>query len=372
MEIKWTKRYIQNGLLYLFSIHSFRTLLSVRCRSMWHMCLAVVEWRLQRETLWSRPTMIRIEPAAGCNLRCPLCRTPFEKVKKGQKTLLSFGDFKTIFAKLKRSVLRLTFYMEGEPLLNKELFDMVHYAKRLSSVYTSLSTNLTLARTETIEKMIASRLDFLSVSLDGFYQHSYQRYRVGGKVDDVLHAIKKINRQKKTSNQKLPIVEVNMIRFKYITRLEENELRHFCKQNGVDRFVTRPEQYGLWGSYQRSSQQRPSCKCYWPYLSMSIDVSGNVFTCPIAYEQKISAGNLLQQSLTEIWNGPFYRAVRRYLATDNDERRDLPHLPCYDCRWFGKVEASNPVLEARQRLKERRLPVLTDNPERQRNVAIKR
>ena len=93
---------------------------------------------------------------------------------------------------------------------------------------------------------------------------------------------------------------------------------------------------------------------------MSIDADGTAYVCPIAFEQKLSAGNLLKQPLPEIWNGGFYRAIRKYLRDPEDKREGLPQLPCFDCRWFGKVPSTNPVDVRRQWLRRSRLPVLVN------------
>ena len=93
---------------------------------------------------------------------------------------------------------------------------------------------------------------------------------------------------------------------------------------------------------------------------MSIDSDGTTYVCPIAFEQKLPSGNLLKQSLMEIWNSDLYRAIRKYLRSADDKREGLPKLPCFDCRWFGKAPATNPVAMRRDWLKRAGLPVLVD------------
>ena len=69
---------------------------------------------------------------------------------------------------------------------------------------------------------------------------------------------------------------------------------------------------------------------------MSIDCDGAIYPCPIAFEQRISYGNLATSSLEEAWNSELYVATRAYLSRKGDVREDLPTLPCYNCRWYGK------------------------------------
>ena len=71
-----------------------------------------------------------------------------------------------------------------------------------------------------------------------------------------------------------------------------------------------------------------------------MDVDGAVYACPIAFEQQMSYGNLGTTSLDDIWNNELYVATRNYLSREGDDRKGLPTLPCYDCRWYGKCEPS--------------------------------
>ena len=81
---------------------------------------------------------------------------------------------------------------------------------------------------------------------------------------------------------------------------------------------------------------------------MSVDCDGSVYPCPIAFEQRISYGNLATTSLDEIWNGELYVATRTYLSRKEEVCEGLPKLPCYNCRWYGKRPASTDVVEMRK------------------------
>lgn len=335
-------------------------LLKLKPRHVFHGLLSILEWKLGFQRLRSLPTIIRIEPAMVCNLRCPLCSTPWRELPHGQSKYLTFEAFRTIIAKVGTAAFRITFYMDGEPLLNRHLLEMVHHASK-RGIFTSFSSNFTLATDRVVNGILESGLDFLSISLDGFHQETYQRYRVGGDVKKVLDAIAQLMRRRHQLQRQLPYVEVNMIQFIYINAEEEEQLRKFCNDNGVDRFVVRPEQKGLWGTYKPKFDRRPSRQCFWPYVSMSINADGEVYPCPIALEQQISAGNIIRHSVAEIWNGALYQQIRDYVRRKDDIREGPHKLPCFDCRWFGKSEATNPILKNREILARLGLPVLTDS-----------
>jgi radical SAM protein with 4Fe4S-binding SPASM domain len=333
-------RYGMNRLRYLGWIYWRSMLRKLSVRHLVRIALSVVEWRIHKVRVLSRPFAFRIEPASTCNLRCPLCSTTWRTFLTSEKLLLAFEDFKHIYTEIRPYASRITFYMEGEPLMNRHLFTMIRWATSHSRVFTSLSTNLTLLRPHRVEELMDSGLDSVAISLDGFDQKTYERYRVGGQVRDVLDAIRAIADAKKHRSLRRPELIVNMIRFHYTSENEIHQLQDFCNEHGVDQFRVRPEQFGLLGPYTPDLRRRPPRKCHWPWTSMSIDVDGSVYACPIAFEQRISFGNLLREPIDAIWNNDAYQTTRRYLSARADVREKTA-LPCYDCRWYGKSPATD-------------------------------
>jgi radical SAM protein with 4Fe4S-binding SPASM domain len=249
---------------------------------------------------------------------------------------MSLGLFKIIHEKIKSYAVRLTFYMEGEPMMNPQLFDLVEVSTRNNSTFTSFSTNFTLMRERLLEPLLKSQLDWISVSIDGFEQETYEKYRVNGKVKDVLNGIAMTMKYRQQHHLTRPYMEVNMIKFSHVPSEEVDELTSFCDEHGVDTFRLRPDQTGLLGPYTPKIEREPASRCHWPWTSLSIDVDGSVYACPMAFEQRVSYGNLANSRLDEIWNNSMYVATRKYLNRRGDNRVGLPHLPCYDCRWYGK------------------------------------
>jgi radical SAM protein with 4Fe4S-binding SPASM domain len=251
--------------------------------------------------------------------------------------------FKGVLEKIQKHAWRITFYMEGEPMMNPQLFEMIKLSAHDRHIFTSFSTNFTLMREKSLEPLFRSGIDWISVSLDGIRQATYESYRVKGRVEDVLNGIAMIMARRKRNRLRYPYIEVNMIDFYHISAEERNQLENFCAAHGVDQFRVRPEQFGLMGHYEVKTVRETLSKCHWPWISMSIDCDGSVYPCPIAFEQRISYGNLATTSLAEVWNSELYVATRTYLSQKKDLHEGLPKLPCYNCRWYGKIA---PVTDA--------------------------
>ena len=95
---------------------------------------------------------ISIETASKCNLKCRMCSHPGNKRKLH---FLGMDEFKKIINKfLKTKIRRLLFNM-GEPLMNKNLFEMVKYSKE-KGFFVYISTNGQMLNEEIIKKILST------------------------------------------------------------------------------------------------------------------------------------------------------------------------------------------------------------------------
>ena len=101
-------------------------------------------------------------------------------VKKYKKiTMMKLKDFNKIIndctefdAKIK--VLRL--YKNGEPLLNKNISNMIKIAKSSNNFeIIDLTTNATFLNKKLIDELIESKLDKINISINGVDKKSYYR-----------------------------------------------------------------------------------------------------------------------------------------------------------------------------------------------------
>src|SRR5262245_28126253 len=140
------KRYAQNSLLYLSSLHWRAMLKKLTFRQIVQVAHAVAEWMTRRTRCQSRPFSFRIEPSSNCNLRCPLCSTTYRKRDRSQSGNMPLELFKIIHEQIKDYAWRITFYMVGEPMMNPHLFEMIELSTHTGHTFTSFSTNFTLMR----------------------------------------------------------------------------------------------------------------------------------------------------------------------------------------------------------------------------------
>src|SRR5262245_24272790 len=145
-----------------------------------------------------------LEPTRRCNLRCPLCITGRGEVVRAPD--LSAAQFRTILDQFEGGCRSMIFHNYGEPLLNRELPEMIAYAKAQGTGFTSLSTNATLLDEWWCERLATCGLDEIVVCVDGLTQETYERYRVGGKLHKVNAGIRRLVQRVRERGSALQVV----------------------------------------------------------------------------------------------------------------------------------------------------------------------
>ncbi len=133
--------------------------------------------------------MIAWELTRSCNLACRHCRASSEHGTYANE-LSTRECFKLIdeIVSFSKPVIILT---GGEPLLRKDIFEIIEYGKK-QSLTLVMATNGTLLNDENIGKIIASGIKSISVSLDGSEADSHDSLRqVPGAFNQACDGIRK-------------------------------------------------------------------------------------------------------------------------------------------------------------------------------------
>ena len=256
----------------------------------------------------AKPISASIEPANYCNLSCPHCPTGRKLIEKTDKRL-SVSDFKEYIDALLPELMYLNLYFQGEPLLNKELPEMISYASG-KGVFTCVSTNGNALIEDVVKRLSQSGIGRLIICLDGATEESYTQYRVGGDFDKVVRGISLAVRYG------LP-VEVQCLLLS-TTEKEIVALKSLCKSLGVRRLVFKKAQFydeylvpknpkNLRYKRDASGALVPKAKlknkCWRLFSTIVIDVDGNVPACCFDKSAKYSFGDLKDASLRKVWLG---------------------------------------------------------------------
>jgi radical SAM protein with 4Fe4S-binding SPASM domain len=117
-----------------------------------------------------------------------------------------------------------------------------------------------------------------------------------------------------------------------------------------DRWYDKKRDYGLkltnrTGTIKVGMQEKLGTfdKCYYPSYQLLVDWNGDIFLCPQDWQRRITMGNIMQQSLFDIWTGKIFEKYRKNLL--KGKRCDSP---CNLCNAEGTILGNNHAKEWRK------------------------
>ena len=300
----------------------------------------------------SLPFKLKIECSSVCNLRCTMC--PLHNGLKRKQGFLKFEKFKFIYDQVKPAYLNLTGI--GETFLNKDLFKIVKYAKEKRAMV-KLDSNGTLLDEETINNILKTGIDIISISIDGVDKESYEKIRVGAKFEEVKKNVKnlvRIRNERKSKSQihmffvlqegnikKLPdfikLAEelgVDYIAGSFVVTLGDNENKrnkifNYKETEEIVRKTretiknAKPEvsiepllEYLLKrGNKEFYNKEKP---CYMAWYSTFITWDGYVNPCDFSCDNEVVFGNVFKEPFKKIWNNEKIKNFRRQILKNRE------------------------------------------------------
>ncbi len=323
------------------------------------------------------PRVVFIEVTNHCNLLCQTCpRTFFKREPLYSLSLKEFIAIAEQFPHMQRALL----HGIGEPLLNRELPDVIRYLKG-RQVEVIINSNGTLLSPQWQEQLVNSGLDEYRCSIDGAKDETYARIRGANLLPKLTLGLEGLVRTKERLDSATPRISIWCVATR--ENLEElPDLVRLAARLGVPEvylqrmvyFANDPdEQYGMarkvmaiFGSdsdYQekvieacmqlsgefgvifRASGARdplsslaaarpadfaPWQACLRPWTTAYVTANGNCLPCCISpfatndYESLI-LGNLFERPFADIWNDPRYKEFRTLLLSNH------PNQACSSC-----------------------------------------
>ncbi|HEY0194025.1 MAG TPA: glycosyltransferase [Kofleriaceae bacterium] len=291
-----------------------------------------------------------IEPTNLCNLGCPTCPTGTGKIKPLPQ--LSLDGFAHVLDGLAPRLRNLALWNYGEPLLNKQLPQMIALAKQRGVGVVKVSSNVHFLDGERGRALLGSGLDVLILSVDGASQETYATFRKEGDFERVARSVAWLCAEKARLGLVKPRIELQFI----VMRHNEHELprmRELAAEWGVD--ALRIKTVGADDDAQKHlvpatrllsryaadgethSVRHAFCTMAWDHTVVNVD--GSVTPCcylrPDMAEladtpggrDAYVMGNVFDRPFTEIWRGEKYRAFRAQMLAG---RGALPI--CNKCR----------------------------------------
>ncbi|MDP8259970.1 MAG: radical SAM protein [Candidatus Gygaella obscura] len=324
--------------------------------------LLVEKEKMQRkEVLSGYPYWCVIDPANYCNLKCPFCPTGQGRNSRF-RSILSLDNYKRIIEEIGPYLIHIDFCNWGEPFLNPNIFEMIRLAKEYD-IDTKVDSNFNLLTENDLDRLIASGLDKVIVSIDGVSEETYSKYRVGGNYYKAMDNMKKLIEKKRRLNSLNPQVHWQFLVFRH-NEHEIEQAKRIADNLGVDHLgITKafignkdwfPENKEYSNYHGDTLKDVDSAKdtallfkdssskiCYWPWEAIAINPNGSVSVCCSVEEEKDDFGNIFNQPFNKLWNNDKYVSARRFLVNrGNNGHKHSEDNICFRCKHIGMINIS--------------------------------
>lgn len=265
------------------------------------------------------PFSVQIDICSACNFKCNFCfHSDLEAIKRADVRFgsMSYKLFCKIIDDMKEQwgfnkVKKLRLFKVGEPLLNKDVCNMIAYAKKAQvAEKIEITTNGVLLNPDLNQKMIDAGLDILNISVNGIDEEQYRKVcKYELTMEKFLANIKDFYDRK--GDKCRLTVKYGDIGY---TQREKDRFYELFGDKCDEMFVETISDT-LWqdtniadnvkkadvGTYGEELKYKKVC----PFLftTMVINESGMVHLCCADWKSEYVIGDLNKESINDIWKG---------------------------------------------------------------------
>ena len=285
------------------------------------------------------PLLIQVQTHSTCNGHCVYC--PYYEISNSlPQGAMDDLLFKKIAAEIAGwdGLKKVALMLQNEPLLDTNIFEHILYIKSMNPrIMLSTVTNGTLLHPVMVDRICASGLDELTISVDAFSKQTYERLHPGFSFEKIQDGIQRLFQRKPD--------QLSVIFSFVLTKMNYHELAdfiRFAKDNGAKwrtiYLLNRANNVPAFHKMRLSSFNWYTIKkqliykcfyqaCYHPFTRMNVLFNGDMIACCQDWQRKLVVGNANTQSLQEIWSGKRYDELRKKLI--QKQYHDIP--TCSGC-----------------------------------------
>jgi len=248
------------------------------------------------------PERVDIETTSICNTSCYFC--PHSKMKREKKHMSDAIFNKSLEEIKKHNVKNVSVSFMGEPLIDPKFFERVKKIKDSYECTTFISTNALQLTKEKSLRMIESKLDTIIISLDGVDQDSFSKIREGS-FEKTVRNIEELISLKEKMKSETPYITLRIM----VSSENKKDTKRFIErwEGKVNEIAFGKVHTWCEGGIKKSLNS----PCLFLWSTLLILSNGDVVPCCMDYEGKLKLGNIMENSLEEIWNGEKIKMLRR-------------------------------------------------------------
>ena len=277
------------------------------------------------------PDIVQIESTNICNAKCVFCPRDEMHRRQGVMDMDLFKKIVDECATLGITHVRVHNY--GEPFLDRQLVEKVRYAKARGIKEVGMISNGSLITEELARGMIEAGLDAINISVDAAGKDVFERTRLNLDYDTVIANVRTLARLRKESGRTHPKLILSFVR----QNNSADEQAFIREWSQVADKIHITDLHNWAGTLNAKSDVNYPCYRLW--LTFTVLWDGRVSLCCADFDGRHILGDLRTSTISEIWNSPAYRAVRRqHLESGGPEICRSCDLPKKDSPlWVGRL-----------------------------------
>jgi MoaA/NifB/PqqE/SkfB family radical SAM enzyme len=272
------------------------------------------------------PSQIIVDATEVCNFACIHCPHPdFKKSEHYKARSLDLDLHHKMVEEVRTAGKGITQYIRytsnGEPLLHKDIYSMLDDSVQNSGVYVTLTTNGSILNETRVEKLLASGLNLIDISIDALTPETYSKIRVNGRLEvtqaNVLRLIAIKNKVKARTRIVVSFVEQPQ------NQTEIAGFEKFWLDQGVDRVIIR-RLHSAAGNVKAIAEEISKGQvsenrypCLYPWERILLNPRGELAFCPQDWLHGSVIRDYSKTTIRETWQGEFYSRLREAHLKNN-------------------------------------------------------
>jgi radical SAM protein with 4Fe4S-binding SPASM domain len=296
--------------------------------AMWklaHYARVFWSWQIrQKQTLAYLPEEISLEATNVCNFKCAFCpQSDPAHHEINPRTYLAAVNADTIFSRLRQAGVRtnvLHWTLDGEPFMHRQFHALCVVALRHGFTHMYFATNALLCTDDNLRRLPSEGARYTFTIDYCADEAQFEEIRgTKGSWSKVWDNLLNVLQSDDLRHIHLQVTDISPYTFSDLGEQDRRlaALRHMFPPS--TRLIVRSKTFhNAAGTVSGPAGAPPPRKyhtCPYPWTSLNVTSSGDVVACCRDLRRQTVLGNLLRQSLPEVWNGEEYQTLRRNLLT---------------------------------------------------------
>ncbi len=274
------------------------------------------------------PRYVMIQTTSRCNSHCIFC--PYKEVSNElPQGKMEDGLYNKIIDECSSyfGVERILPYLMNEPLMDSGIVEKINYAKEKNpNACIHILTNGSILTDGLSKRLIGSRLDWIGFSVHGIRKDTYENSMKGLLLERTLSNICRFIELAKVSRNS-EFIMITFFRYGGLSLEEKEEAIDFWKRRGIQRIsyfdgpISRAGNVGEIPHPKHNAVK--GCRSIWRDEMIHILYNGDVVLCCMDWRRQVILGNVGNESIYDIWNGPGYRQIRGMVSGEIESEEDF-------------------------------------------------